>query len=203
MKQQPQSADRILDVALSLGEASAWEAVHLHAIASELGTSLNEVRRHFPQKDALVEAWFDRADQAALALHDGREFTALPRDERLQRLIMTWLDALAPHRRLTREMLAYKLEPGHVHLQAQGILRISRTVQWFREAAHHDSRGARRILEESLLTMIYLTAFTRWLYDDSPDFSDTRRLLEQSLRRMEKYTPAPSPRRDLPAPDSC
>jgi ubiquinone biosynthesis protein COQ9 len=203
MRQQPQSADRILDVALSLGEASSWEAVHLHAIADELGTPLNEVRRYFPQKDALVEAWFDRADRAALALHDGPEFTAIPRHERLQRLIMAWLNALAPHHRLTREMLAYKLEPGHLHLQVQGVTRISRTVQWFREAAHQDSRGARRILEESLLTMIYLTAFTRWLYDDSPDFSDTRRLLEQSLRRMEKYTPAPSPRRDLPAPDSC
>jgi|GEM_PF-6437970 len=91
MRQQPQPAERILDVALSPGAASAWEAVHPHAIASEPGMSLNEVRRYFPQKDDLVEAWFDRADRAALALHDGSEFAQLSRRERLLRLIMAWL----------------------------------------------------------------------------------------------------------------
>jgi hypothetical protein len=48
--------------------------------------------------------------------------------ERLQHVICSWLDALEPHHRLTREMLAYKLEPGHIHLQALGVMRISRTV---------------------------------------------------------------------------
>jgi hypothetical protein len=86
-------------------------------------------------------------------------------------------------------MLAYKLEPGHLHLQALGIMRISRTVQWFREVAQQDSAGLRRIFEETTLTLLYLTAFTRWLFDDSTDSRDTRRFLEQALRQAEK-TPA-------------
>ena len=43
---------------------------------------------------------------------------------------------------ITRGMLAYKLEPGHLHLQLPGLVRVSRTVQWFREAAGEEARSA-------------------------------------------------------------
>ena len=161
--------DRILDKALELGEVSSWEAVHLHDIADELDITLDEIRQHFPQKDDLVEAWFDRADQAVLRERGTGECLTRPECERFQRVIRVWLDALASHRRLTREMLAYKLEFGHIHLQVLGLMRISRTVQWFREAARLDATGIRRILEESTLTAMYLMTFARWLFDDTPD----------------------------------
>ncbi len=160
--------DRILDKALELGEASSWEEVHLHDIADELDITLDEIRQHFSQKDDLVEAWFDRADQAVLRTCASEEYLTLPDRERFQRVMMVWLDALASHRSLTRGMLAYKLEFGHVHLQVLGLMRISRTVQWFREVARLDATGIQRILEESALTAIYLTTFARWLYDDTP-----------------------------------
>ena len=73
-----------------------------------------------------MEAWIDRADRAALALHEGREFAQLSRRERLLRLIMAWLDAPAPHHRLTREMLACKPGSGHLHLPRQDALRTLR-----------------------------------------------------------------------------
>jgi AcrR family transcriptional regulator len=175
-------AEWILDEALSLAEAESWEALHLHRLADELGISLNEIRLCYPQKDDLVEAWFDRADAAALAVPAGNGFGELPVRERQQRIIAAWLEALQPHRRLTREMLAYKLEPGHLHLQLAGLTRISRTVQWFREAARQDSHGLRRILEETALTLVYVGTFARWLYDDSPDSRETRRFLSRALQ---------------------
>ena len=175
--------DRILNTALEQAEAASWEQLHLHAVAAALHIGLNEILIHFPQKDDLVEAWFDRADRAMLGTERGPDFPGLPLQERLQQVICDWLDALAPHRRLTREMLAYKLEPGHVHLQALGIMRISRTVQWFREAARQDSTGLQRILEESVLTTIYLAAFARWLFDDSRDGRRSKTFLAWALLR--------------------
>jgi ubiquinone biosynthesis protein COQ9 len=62
-------------------------------------------------------------------------------------------------------------------------MRISRTVQWFREAARHDSTGLRRILDESGLTAIYLAAFGRWLFDDSRDSRESKAFLARALRR--------------------
>jgi AcrR family transcriptional regulator len=182
-QQQTDLHGRILDKALEQAEASSWERLHLYAVAGALHIGLDEILYYFPQKDDMVEGWFDRADRAMLGVDRGPDFPDLPLQERLQQVICSWLDALASHHRLTREMLAYKLEPGHIHLQALGVMRISRTVQWFREAARQDSTGLQRILEESILTSIYLAAFARWLCDDAGKGSEGKAFLETALRR--------------------
>jgi ubiquinone biosynthesis protein COQ9 len=179
-------AERILDSALNLAEESSWEAMHLYEIAEALDITLDQIRRHYPQKDDLVEAWFDRADRAILQMTPSPEFIQWPEVDRLHYVIMTWFDALASHRWLTRQMLAYKLEFGHVHLQTLGIMRISRTVQWFREAARGESLDLKRIVEEIGTTAIYLMSFTRWLYDDSLGSEKTRSFLKRQLRRAER-----------------
>ena len=97
----------------------------------------------------------------------------------MQRAIFAWLDALAPHRRLTAAMLRYKLQPEHVHLQALGVMRISRTVQWIREVACLPATGWRREVGEFVLTSIYLATFAYWLRDDSPAFERTHALFER------------------------
>ena len=175
--------DRILDKALEQAEASSWEQLHLHAVAEALNITLDDIRQYFSQKDDLVEAWFDRADRALLSATHSEDFHDLSLDERLLQVIVGWLDALAPHRRLTREMLAYKFEFGHIHLQVLGIMRISRTVQWFSEAAYHDSTGLQRIIDECALTTIYLTTFARWLFDDSANSRKSKDLLNTALRQ--------------------
>ena len=187
MNATPSQADNILDKALELGETTGWDALRLHSLADALHLSLDEIRTCYPQKDDLAEAWFDRADQAALAVSERDGFPALPERTRLSMVIMTWLDTLLLHRRLTRSMLGYKLEPGHIHLQALGIQRISRTVQWFMEAAQLDVQGLQRIATESALTTTYLATFARWLLDASPDSRDTRRLLDAALTQQEKF----------------
>jgi ubiquinone biosynthesis protein COQ9 len=168
------TAATILDHALELGERRGWDAVHLHDVAASLGCPLSELHAHYDQKDALAEAWFDRADQALLAAAQSPGWAALPQDQRLQRALWAWLEALAPHRRLTREMLGYKLHPEHLHLQAASVLRISRTVQWWREAAAVSSTGWRRERDEAVLTPLFVATFTRWLFDDSPGAERTR-----------------------------
>jgi AcrR family transcriptional regulator len=179
-------ADVILNKALELGESAGWDALRLHSVADALHLSLDEIRTCYPQKDDLAEAWFDRADQGALAVSERDDFPALPERTRMSMVIMAWLDSLLPHRRLTRSMLGYKLEPGHIHLQALGIQRISRTVQWFMEAAQLDVQGLQRIVTESALTTTYLATFARWLLDDSPDSRETRRLLDAALSQQER-----------------
>ena len=174
--------EQIVSTALALGERTSWEQVTLHGVADELGIKLDQIRVYFPQKDDIVEAWFDRADHAMLTAATRREFRALNEEERVYSAVMGWLDALAPHRRLTGQMLLYKFEPGHFHLQALGIMRISRTVQWMREAARLDATGLQRVLEEAALTSVYLMVFARWLRDDSEDTSATRTLLRRLLR---------------------
>ena len=204
--------DDIVDTALALGERSGWEAVRLHDVAAALGVTLDDIRHHFREKEDVVEAWFDRADAAMLRTAATPGFAQLPTRDRLQRLLMAWLDALALHHGLTREMIRGKLEPGHLHVQIPGLLRVSRTVQWLREGAGRKATFLRRALEETAMTTIYLATFLHWLRDASPGAEDTRRLLERQLGLAERLehrlyrrctatgAPATTTAADAPAP---
>ena len=184
VKKQASLAERILDTALELAESDGWESVNLHMVAGSLDISLDELRSAYPQKDDLVEAWFDRADKAILSAKSSEEFAALPAHERLHKIIMLWFLSMREHRSITRQMLYYKLEPGHIHLQILGILRISRTVQWFREAALLKTKNINRIIEEICITSIYVTSFAHWLFDESEGSQHTDQFLQRALKRV-------------------
>ena len=179
------TADQIVDTAVELGEQTSWEAVRLHEIAVALGITLDDVRTHFREKEDIVDAWFERADSAMLKAAQGADFPALTPRQRLHRLIMTWLGAFYPYRKTTRQMICGKLEPGHVHIQIPGLMRISRTVQLIREAASRDATYVRRALEETGLTTIYLAAFFHWMNDNSSDSTRTSQFLERCLSMAE------------------
>src|SRR5687768_7094996 len=175
------TADQIVNTAVELGEQKSWEAVRLHDVTASLGISLDDVRAHFREKEDIVDAWFERADSAMLKVAQTADFSYLTPRQRLHRLIMTWLAALYPYRKTTRQMIYGKLEPGHVHVQIPGLLRVSRTVQWMREAAGRDATYLRRALEESALTSIYLATFIHWMNDSSSGSSRTSRFLDGCL----------------------
>ena len=178
-------AHNIVNAALALAEKRSWEAVRLHDIAAETGMTLDEIRLYFREKEEVADAWFDSADAAMLQDSAHPDFLRARPRERLHRVIMSWLNALAPHRKVTRQIIIGKCEPGHLHVQIPAILRVSRTVQWMREAAHCDAVYWHRALEETALTSIYLTTFIYWLNDNSPDSIRTRRLLDKLLGAAE------------------
>jgi AcrR family transcriptional regulator len=182
MKKPTITAAQILDSALRLADVCGWERLHLFDVAADLGVGLDSIASHYREKDQLVEAWFDRADQAMLARAKAADLLPLTPAKRLEELLLAWLASLATHRAVTGQMLLYKLEPGHIHLQIGGLLRISRTVQWWREAAQRETLHLRRIAEESLLTGVYLRCFIHWLRHPEQDPAEFRALLRSQLR---------------------
>ncbi|WP_443191001.1 TetR/AcrR family transcriptional regulator [Pseudomonas indica] len=181
MKKAP-TADQILDTALDLADFTGWERLHLYVVAARLDVGLDAIAKHFRQKDDLVEAWFDRADQAMLRRAKATDLLVLSPAKRLEELLVAWLASLSTHRAVTRQMLLYKLEPGHIHLQLGGLLRVSRTVQWWREAAQRHTTHLTRIAEETALTAAYLCTFVHWLRHPDEDEADLRAHLRRQLR---------------------
>lgn len=178
--------DKIIDAALDLAMRKSWEGLRLHDVAAELQLGLNDVRAYFREKEDITDAWFDRADAAMLQAGTQPGFADLSPRERLHRLIMAWLAVLSSHRRVTRQMIYGKFEPGHVHYQFAGLLRVSRTVQWLREAAHRDAVLPWRAFEETGLTAIYLAMFFYWMRDESESATRTSVFLDRMLGRAER-----------------
>lgn len=174
--------DAIVDAALQLAQARSWEALRLHQVAAQLGVGLEDIRRHFREKEELVDVWFDRADRAMLLVPQGPGWNDCDASERLRRPLLAWFAALAPYRRVTREMLLGRMEFGHLHFHIAGVLRISRTVQWWREAAGCNATLPRRALDETAMTAIYLAVLARWWRDESADAAPTAAWLDGLLR---------------------
>lgn len=179
-------ASRILDAAIALAEQRSWESIRLHEVAAAAGISLDDIRQDFREKEALIDAWFDRADAVMLRIAATPEMAQLDARERLRRLIMSWLNALEPHRRVTRQMILSQCEPGHIHIQIPAIMRISRTVQWMREAALLQDAYLRRAIAETVTTGIYLATFVCWLTDDTASSQRAPRLLDRLLSGAER-----------------
>lgn len=181
-KKSPHLRDDIVNTAIYLAENSSWEKVRLFDIAAALDTDLDTIYQYFSEKDEIIDAYFDRADQIMLQNAKNPECISLPAQKKLHFLLMKWLNTFVGHQAVVRQMIGSKLEPGHIHIQIPALLRISRTVQWWREAAHRQTILPKRAFEEAGLTTIYLATFTYWLFDHSAEMKETGNFLEKKLQ---------------------
>ncbi|WDE07453.1 TetR/AcrR family transcriptional regulator [Thalassomonas viridans] len=182
MNNQQPDPQAILDKAIELAGVSSWENFSLLELASGLHCDLSHIKHYFRSKDDMAEALFNRADKVMLATHSRASFLSV--DEALVSAIMCWFECLSPHKPLVREILAYKLEPGHFHLQAHGLTRISRTVQWFLHVSGRSYSGINRILDEIAVTQAYLISFSFFLFDNSDKHQATRNLLTRLIKKI-------------------
>jgi len=182
-------ADRILETALAMAEVEGWSALRLRKVAAELKVPMSEVRTHYRDIDAVADAWFRRALDAMLQPPPGG-FAEKPAHERLEIVILRWFDALAPHRRVTGQMLRAKMWCAHPHHWVPAIFNLSRTVQWIRDAAMLDARGRQRQVEEIGLTALFLATLRVWLRDDSEEQERTRAFLRKRLENADRLMAA-------------
>ena len=178
-------AERIVDAAIGLAEARGWDNVRLHQVADELGVSLAEVAASFRDIDAVANAWFERARRHLVEL-PAAELDGRPPPERLERAVMRWLDALAPHRKVTGEMLGEKLYASHPHHWVPMIFDLSRLIHWFLDVARIESTGRRRQLAEIGMTLIFVATLRVWLADQSEGQARTREFLTRRLATADR-----------------
>jgi AcrR family transcriptional regulator len=174
-------AERIVDAALFEAEATGgWHHVSLCRVADSLGVGMVEIGRRFRDKDAVADAWFDRARLSTLAAVDP-DLARQPVRERLIILFCRWFDTLAPHREVTVQMVQEKMWPFHPHHWVPLVFNLSRTILWIRDAAGMRATSPRGEMEEIGLTWLFLAAFAVWSCDRTPDQERTRRFLRQRL----------------------
>ena len=189
----------IMEAALELAEERGWPAVRMHDIAERLGVPPGKVLEHHRDLDSVANGWFGRGLEAMIAPKPP-DFGAEPARRRIETCLLAWFDALAPHRRVTVEMLKGKMHLPHPHHWVPAIFDLSRTIHWLREAAMLPAGyGTRRAqMEEIGLTSLFLATLLVWARDDTPGQIRTRRFLRRQLDRADRtmtslWGPAPPP----------
>jgi AcrR family transcriptional regulator len=173
-------ARRILEAALRMAEEEGWQSLSLKAVAARLKMPLADLRRHYRDTDAVANAWFALALDAMLA-PVAKIFSRRLAPERLEILMLRWFDALAPHRRVTAEMLSQKMWIFHPHHYAPMVFNLSRLIQWLRDAARLDAGGRRKQVEETSLTLLFLATLVVWCRDETEGQECTRAFLHARL----------------------
>jgi AcrR family transcriptional regulator len=153
--------DRVADAALRLAAESGWYDLKMRDLARALGAGVDELARHYRDPDAIADIVFARARDAMLR-PPPPGFARLPPRRRVERAMLRWFDALAPHRRVVAEMLRAKLHPSHAHHWAPLPFHLSRLIWWLREAAFLDAEGSRRQAEEIALSAVFLAVLAAW-----------------------------------------
>ncbi len=176
--------DRILKAALAIAEEEGWESVGLSAVAARAKVPLVELRRHYRDTDAIADAWF-RVGLDAMLAPPPRGFSRRPPAERLEILLQRWFDALAPHRRVTAEMLIAKMWIYHPHHYVPMVFNLSRLIQWLRDLAGLDAGGRRKQIEETGLTVLFLATLAVWCRDDTENQERTRVFLKRRLAQAD------------------
>ena len=187
-KQKPRAldADQLLDATLEMAhQEDNWYDLSLFALAKRCDTSVNDIRRHYSDTNAIADAWFARALEHMLSL-ESEAVENLPVKERLDCIIWRWFEALAPYRRVTAQMLGSKLHLPHIHHWVPMAFDLSRLVQFWRDAAGLRAKGRRRQIEEIVLTGIFLATLRAWCRDDTLQQSMAHSRLSDLLTRAER-----------------
>lgn len=176
--------DRVVDEALTLAREVGWDDVRLDELARRLGVTLADIAALFRDRDAIADHWFAKARDAMLRLSDD-DVAGKPPPERLELALTTWLDALAPHREVSADMIRTKLYVGHPQHWVPLVFDLSRLVHWLLDAARIEGTGRLRQIEEIGLTMIVLATLRDWMRDTSEEQGWTRRRLRARLNRAD------------------
>jgi AcrR family transcriptional regulator len=176
---------RILKTALELFRKNGFDQTTMRQIATQCQVALGAAYYYFPSKDALVMAFYERAQKELepvllqeLSRHKGFE-------SRLRALIELKLQYFQPNRVLLGKLSAH-IDPGHP------LSPFSDETQAIRD---HDIQGFARVLESPgvrvppdlrphlprILWLYQMGLLLFWVYDRSPHQARTRQLLDGSL----------------------
>jgi AcrR family transcriptional regulator len=175
---------RILDSALTLFREQGFDATTMRQVASQSGMSLGAAYHYFPTKEAIVLAYYLQAAEE----HARRVRAELPRArslaDKLALGINIKLDILRNDRPLLGALLRFTGQPSHplsfLGKSTRGIQLHSMAVLAtpLEELRLPPEVGA---LAPVALWAMHMGITLYFLYDDSPDYRRTRRLVEGSV----------------------
>jgi len=155
---------KILSIFLELLEKHPYEDVSLQLIAETAKVKLSDLRRAYPSKLALVEAFAESIDAAVLDERD-EGMDDQPARDRMFDILMTRIDALAEHKEAVQALKTAADDDPGLALEFNRI--AIRSQKWMLVAAGIDLAGAKGTVVAQGLVMAFSKVVDTWL--DEPD----------------------------------
>ena len=187
-KKSEETRSRILEAALSVFQERGFAQATMREIAAEAGVAVGAAYYYFDSKDALVMAFYERAQEEMHRESEAALDGAKTLEARLRAIISTKFRYFAPNRRLLGALSAHT-DPDHP------LSPFSSETARIRE---QDVRLFERAVGESgvklpasvapylgrLLWMYQMGLILFWVYDKSAGQSRTMLLYEKTLKMI-------------------
>jgi ubiquinone biosynthesis protein COQ9 len=171
----------IVNAAFALGAEKGWRHVSAAAAARHGGLDLAAARTSFPCTAAILKAFGEMADAAALrgALHEGSV-----RDI-LFDILLRRFDFLQAHRAGVLALM--KFLPGCPPLALVLAKLNLASMGWLLEGAGVDATGVRGALRKRGLLLVWAYGLQAWARDESEDLAHTMAAVDKALERAEGF----------------
>jgi len=175
----------ILETALRLFRERGFEETTMRSIAEEAGVSLGNAYYYFRSKDELVHDFYLRLQESQLAACEGILATEKGLKNRLSGIIRAHLAVATPYHRLFVSLFRIAADPANelnpfsrqtAPVRELCIARFAEVLSGAQEKLSPDLSAELPYL----LWLYHCGIVLFWIYDKSPGFSRTYRLLEMS-----------------------
>jgi AcrR family transcriptional regulator len=187
-KSTPKSEEtqaRILAAALQVFRERGFEAATMREIAAAAQMAVGAAYYYFDSKDALVMAYYDRAQNEMAPLIDAQLAASRTLEQRLRGIIEQKLDYFEPDRKLIAALTAH-IDPEHPlspFSAATASIRNS-DIAAFKRAVDDSGLKLPKSIQPYLPRLLWLYQmgiFLFWVYDRSLNQSRTQLLLDKTL----------------------
>ncbi len=185
IKKSDETRRRILEAALDLFRENGFDATTMRDIAKKAGVALGAAYYYFDSKDAIVMAFYVRAqDELRPQIEVALSRTTIL-EKRLEAVLHGTLKYFEPNRNLLRALSSH-IDPGHplspFGANTRGIR--DRDLAFFTEVL---SGSRQRVPEDlnphlpRLLWLYQMGLLLFWIFDSSPQQKRTHQLSERTL----------------------
>jgi AcrR family transcriptional regulator len=184
-KKSDETRARMLEAALGLFRERGFENTTMRDIAKEAGAALGAVYYYFDSKDALVMAFYERAQMELTPLVEDALSKTKDLEDRLRALLRVKLDYFAPNRTLMGALSAH-IDPQHPlsPFSREGRVIRDHDIELFARALAGSKIRVPDDLKTHLPRLLWLYQMGLllfWVYDRSPAQKRTMQLFEKSL----------------------
>ena len=187
-KKSEETRSRILEAALSVFRERGFEKATMREIAAEAGVAVGAAYYYFDSKDALVMAFYERAQGEMFAQTQAALGEAKTLEARLRAIVSAKFNYFAPNRKLLGALSAHidpeqplsPFSPQTAAIREQDVGLFERAV---RDSAVKLPPSVAPYLGR-LLWMYQMGLILFWVYDRSPGQQRTTLLYEKTLKML-------------------